>query len=218
MSSKITKPVNTLLLTIMMLVLLVPFTRANASVPVTADQIPATSSSSSTTTKSSIMALSDFVTALSDGKSNVRGVYVPEVMAYRVVQQPKNQSGYVSAIQGVVTQFGMASNYGTIGLLAHNYAAGSEFARLTIDNKVSVVYGDGTVKEFIVTKIVKYQALQPNSMSSNFLDLETSEKLSASSLFSKVYGGEPHLTLQTCIAQGNESSWGRLFIIAEPVQ
>lgn len=103
-------------------------------------------------------------------------------------------------------------------MLAHNYAAGSEFSKLAMDHKVVVVYGDGTMKEFVVTKIVKYQALQPNSVNSNFLDIETNEKLSASALFKKVYGGKPHLTLQTCIAQGNEMSWGRLFVIAEPVQ
>jgi hypothetical protein len=205
-------------LTVILLASVFPFSRAIENIPVTSDSNPADSENGSTATKSSIVALSDFTATIKDGKSIIRGVYVPEVMAFRVIQQPKSQNGYVSAIKGVVTQFGMASDYGTIGLLAHNYAAGSDFSKVLVGNKVSVIFGDGTIKEFIVTKIARYQALQPNSTSSNFLDLETNEKLSAGALFKAVYGGKAHLILQTCIAQGKESSWGRLFIIAEPVK
>lgn len=112
MASKINKTLNIISITILILVSLITPVQGSTGIPVTADQIPATSSSSAATTKSSIMALGDFVNALNDGKSNVRGVYASDIMAYRVVQQPKDQNGYVSAIQGVVTQFGMASNYG----------------------------------------------------------------------------------------------------------
>jgi hypothetical protein len=207
-----------LTLTVIMLASVFPFAQVKANIPVTADPIPATSQDGSATKQSSVLSLSDFTATIKDGKSIVRGVFIPDVMAFHVIQQPKNQNGYVSAIKGVVTQFAMASDYGTIGLLAHNFAAGSEFSKVLVGNKVSVIYGDGTIKEFQVTKISRYQALQPNSSSSNFLDLETNEKLSAGTLFKAVYGGKAHLTLQTCIAQGKESSWGRLFIIAEPVQ
>ncbi len=218
MATKWFRFVNYITLISLVLLSFVPFSVVSANIPVTADSIPATSSNPAALKKSSIMALTDFVSVVKDGNTSVRGVYVSDVMAFRVVQQPKGQSGYVSAIQGVVTQFGMASNYGTVGLLAHNFAAGAEFSKITLGTKVNVIIGDGTIKEFVVTKIASFQALQPNSTSSNFLDLETNEKFSASSLFKKMYGGKGHLTLQTCIAQGNESSWGRLFIIAEPVE
>ena len=218
MVSDFNRMIKIFTLTVVLLASVFPFSQAKANIPVTSDPIPAASSIGATTTKSSVIALSDFAAAIKDGKSVLRGVYVPDVMAFRVIQQPKNQNAYVSAIKGVVTQFGMASDYGTIGLLAHNFAAGSEFSKILIGNTVTVIYGDGTIKEFKVTKISRYQALQPNSSSSNFLDLETNEKLSAGTLFKSVYGGKAHLTLQTCIAQGKESSWGRLFIIAEPVQ
>lgn len=202
-----------------MLVSLIPFAPVQASVPVTADPLPnTTAASTSANSKPSIMALKDFTAAIKDGKAVVRGVYVPDVMAFRVVQQPENQNGYVSGIQSVVTQFKMASDYGTIGLLAHNFAAGAEFSKISVDSMVNVIYGDGTLKVFKVTKIAQYQALQPNSTSSNFLDLATNEKLSSGSLFKAMYGGKPHLTLQTCIAKDNLGSWGRLFIIAEPVE
>jgi len=194
------------------------FSPVKANIPVTSDPITAISENGSSSIQSSVIALSDFTAAIKDGKSVLRGVYVPDVMAFRVIQQPKGQNGFVSTIKGLVTQFTLASDYGTIGLLAHNFAAGSEFSKVLVGNIISIIYGDGTIKEFKVTKIARYQALQPNSTSSNFLDLETNEKLSAGSLFKAVYGGKAHLTLQTCIAQGKESSWGRLFIIAEPIQ
>lgn len=218
MVSDLKRMIKNFTLAVVLLVSVLPISQVKAYIPVTADPIPAASTNEAVTTKSSVIALSDFAAAIKDGKAVLRGVYVPDVMAFRVIQQPKNQNGFVSTIRGLVTQFGMASDYGTIGLLAHNFAAGSEFSKVLVGNIVTVIYGDGTIKEFKVTKISKYQAMQPNSSSSNFLDLETNEKLSAGTLFKAVYGGKAHLTLQTCIAQGKESSWGRLFIIAEPVQ
>jgi hypothetical protein len=218
MAQKLHRLVNTIALAAILLASAIPFSQVRANIPVTADPFPTAPSAVNKTAKSSIMALTDFVAALKNGKTDLQGVYVPDVLAFRVVQQPKNQNGYVSAINGVVTQFGMASDYGTIGLLAHNFAAGADFSKVPVGSMVNVIYGDGTIKVFKVTKIAQYQALQPNSASSNFLDLATNEKLSAGSLFKIMYAGKAHLTLQTCIAKGNESSWGRLFIIAEPVQ
>jgi hypothetical protein len=218
MALKFNRLIKIIVLAAILLASTIPLILVQANIPVTADPFPATPSAISTTAKSSIETLSGFMAALKDGKAVLRGVYIPDVLAFRVVQQPKNQNGYVSAIQGVVTQFGMASDYSTIGLLAHNFAAGADFSKVPVGSMVNVIYGDGTIKVFKVTKIAQYQALQPNSASSNFLDLATNEKLSAGSLFKIMYGGKAHLTLQTCIAKGNESSWGRLFIIAEPVQ
>jgi hypothetical protein len=218
MTLKYNRLIKIIVLAAILLASTIPLILVQANIPVTADPFPTTPSTISTNDKSSIETLSGFVAALKDGKAVLRGVYITDVLAFRVVQQPKNQNGYVSAIQGVVTQFGMASDYGTIGLLAHNFAAGADFSKVPVGSMVNVIYGDGTIKVFKVTKIAQYQALQPNSASSNFLDLATNEKLSAGSLFKIMYGGKAHLTLQTCIAKGNESSWGRLFIIAEPVQ
>jgi hypothetical protein len=67
-----------------------------------------------------------------------------------------------------------------------------------------------------VEDIQQYQALQPFSPYSNFRDLETQSILTAEQLFNKVYRGEFHLTLQTCIENEGNLSWGRLFIIARP--
>jgi phage tail protein X len=41
--------------------------------------------------------------------------------------------------------------------------------------------------------------------------------LTATDLFNHVYATGDRLVLQTCIANHGQASWGRLFIIAQPV-
>ena len=171
---------------------------------------------SSNTDKSS--ALKEFVDSVIDGNSGViRGIYADENFGYPVIQQPSSKPAFVSEINGVVTQFALASQYGTTGMLAHNYLAGDAFFDLQVEDIVEVVFGDGSVKQYQISNILSYQALSPNSASSNFVDLNTGETLTATQLFKRVYSGSHHLTLQTCIANGSEDSWGRLFLIAEPI-
>ena len=148
--------------------------------------------------------------------STLRGVYVPDVFALPIVQQPSNNSGYVSNKDGELTQFNMAAKYGNVGLLAHNHLSGKLFSDIAVGQEIRLVYGDGRVEYFVVTEVLRYQALQPNSPWSSFRDLETDEKLSAGQMFKRVYFGDHHVTFQTCIEQNGELSWGRLFIIAVP--
>jgi hypothetical protein len=169
--------------------------------------------------ESSIVPLDEFTKALNDGNSkSIKGIYAAQVLSLKVVQQPSGNPGFVSPAEGTATEFRMASKNNVIGMLAHNFAAGRHFSNLNLDDVVDVVYGDGTIKEYKITQIKRYQALSPKSASSDFLDMDTNEKLSANSLFNKVYTGNHHLTLQTCIQVGKEDSWGRLFVIAEPVE
>lgn len=162
--------------------------------------------------------LSSFVQSIIDGSTDtVRGLYVKDKFAYPVVQQPASNAGFVSTVDDVITDFTMPKEYGVTGLLAHNYLAGGEFFLLNIGDLIQVVYGDGSIKNYQVADIQSYQALSPNSPNSSFIDLATSDRLTATQLFKRVYMGSHHLTLQTCIQQGSEDSWGRLFIIAYPV-
>jgi len=164
-------------------------------------------------------AITDFISTVTDGESGViRGVYSEDNFGLQIIQQPKGQAGFVSTIEGVVTQFSMPNKYGITGLLAHNYLSGRHFSTLEMGDTVKLIYGDGEIKEYQIADIQRYQALQPNSSNSQFLNLSTGEKLSASQLFKRVYMGEHHhLTFQTCIQEGSEDSWGRLFIIATPI-
>ena len=147
--------------------------------------------------------------------SQLVGVFVKNVMAVKVVQQ--SSATYVSTSSGTVTQFGMASSYGSIGLLAHNYLSGGSFSKLGSGTEIILVYGDGSTKKYQVSSVKKYQALSPSDPYSNFVNLDNPDAtLTSTDVFNETYGSGS-LVLQTCISKNGNSSWGRLFIIATPV-
>jgi len=158
-----------------------------------------------------------FSQAVQNGKvDSLRGVYIPNVLALPIVQQPSGNAGYVSSNDGQATQFAVASQFGNVGLLAHNYLSGKSFSQIAVGQEVRLVYGDGRVEYFVVTEILQYQALQPNSPWSSFRDLNDNTTLNAEQMFKRVYTGDRHLTFQTCIQAEGISSWGRLFVVAVP--
>jgi hypothetical protein len=166
--------------------------------------------------ETSLLSLEAFAEAVKDGNaSKIKGLYAEDTFMLRVIQQPSGKPGFVSPVEGVATQFSMASTNNVTGMLAHNFSSGRFFFDLALEDEIDVVYGDGTIKQYKITMVKKYQALSPKSAASDFVDLETKEKLTATGLFSKMYSGKHHLTLQTCIQEGTEDSWGRLFVIAE---
>ena len=160
--------------------------------------------------------LDTFIENLKNGNAGqVVGVYVEDVLSLRVVQQPSSDAAYVSTLPNTATYFSMVRNItGNTGLLAHNYLAGAYFFSLSSGQMVTLIYGDGTTDEYVVSSAEEFQALSPNSPTSNFVSLSSGETLSSTDLFYRVFGGGNRTTFQTCIAQGNEDSWGRLFIIA----
>lgn len=168
--------------------------------------------------ENSFPTLIDFVETVKNGDETVlRGIYVANLMALPIVQQPYGQPGFVSSTDSVLTQFSMASEVGNLGLLAHNYLAGKFFPMIKQGHRIVLIYGDGYMESFLVEDILSYQALSPLSPYSQFKDLKTESILSAEDLFREVYRGDYHLTLQTCIANEGNASWGRLFIIAKPI-
>jgi len=159
----------------------------------------------------------DFSKSVQNGDAGtLRGVYVADVFALPVVQQPVSNAGFVSNNEGVTTQFGMASQYGNIGLLAHNNLSGKSFLQLTIGQEVRLVYGNGKTEVFVISEVLRYQALEPTSPYSSFRNQDKDETLTAEQMFKRVYFGDRHLTFQTCIDANGNPSWGRLFIIAVP--
>lgn len=147
--------------------------------------------------------------------SHLVGVYVDNTLALRVVQQASTYS--VSSLANTVTQFGLAENFGSIGLLAHNYLSGSNFTKLDPGTNIILIYGDGSTTKYQVEKIKKYQALSPDELYSDFVNLDNpSGKLSGDQVIKETYGtGE--LVLQTCIENNGNLTWGRLFIIASQI-
>ncbi len=157
--------------------------------------------------------------ATSNNSNQVVGIYQPGAIRAPVVQQPLNAPGYVSTEAGKVTQFRMASQFGVTALLAHNYLAGKDFSAIRPGSVLSVVYGDGRISTYLVEEVRQYQALSPNSPYSNFINLADSSRniISATDLFYDIYAQAGRLVLQTCIEKDGELSWGRLFVIAIPI-
>ncbi len=168
----------------------------------------------------SLPTISHFVQTLDlNATQTVTGIYIPNTFAFNVIQQPGGAPGYVSSDENVITQFRMASEYGTTGLLAHNHLAGAAFSNVQFGQTIVLVNGDGSLKYYHVTAIERYQALSPNSPYSNFRNLDVEQPdISATQLFMRTYAIKGQLVLQTCIASGDEPSWGRLFILAQPIE
>ncbi len=169
--------------------------------------------------------LADFaedVTAdlLEPGLTNIpAGVYVPGQFALPIQQQPQGHAEYVATENNVITQFSLPNRYGVTGLLAHNYLSGDMFFNLTEGQDIILVYADGRMAHFRVTHMERFQALSPNSPFSQFISLSDADYkvLTSADLFSRVYTTTGSLVFQTCIQEGDEPSWGRLFVTAEPV-
>ena len=161
--------------------------------------------------------LDTFVSQVKNGQAGeLRGIYIPEILAAPVIQQPAGNHEFVSPRQNVLTQFNLASQFGTTGLLAHNYLAGESFSLLQKDQKFYLIHGDGQVSSYVVKDVLRYEALEPDSTLSSFVNLESSDLFTAAELFSQVYARPGNVILQTCISRDNNLSWGRLFVIAEP--
>lgn len=146
-----------------------------------------------------------------------RSIIVPGAFSYDVIQQPEDEPFFVSSASNLVTEFGLARKNSNIGLLAHNNLAGSSFKYLKPGQDIYIVRTNGLTEHYKVSDIHRFQALEPTKTESRFLDLQSGEILTATEVFTRMYTGAPHLTLQTCINANGDVSWGRLFVIAIPV-
>jgi len=174
--------------------------------------------SASAAEKGNPQAFSGFIASVVNGQAKeVRGVYVPGILALRVLQQPQGDPGLVLRVDGVATQFRLAARNRVIGLLAHNDLAGAAFSGLKIGQEVRIVYGDGRVAYYQINRLARFQAFQPGSRKENYVDLNSNATYSAQEIFSMFYDGAAHVTFQTCILRDGNSSWGRLFVTAVPV-
>lgn len=164
--------------------------------------------------------LEEFAAGLVNGQAQaVVGYYAPGLSALPVRQQPFGDGDYISDEYGTVTQYGKPAGYGVIGLLAHNTLSGREFFYLGQNQDVFLVYGDGRTQRYRITRIHEYQALSPYDTRSDFVDLSNpgGPLLTHSEVFQRVYTQNGTLVLQTCIEANGEPTWGRLFVIAEPL-
>lgn len=148
----------------------------------------------------------------------ITGFYSLAVGGFYVIQQPSGRDGIVSPVEGVLTQFIRPAANGVIGLMAHNYSSGKWFSSFSKGDEFFIVYGDGSYDIYRYTESVRYRALDGKNVLTDFIDLSTGQHFDVDEVYDRVYGGKPHLTLQTCIQAENDLTWGRFFILAEKVQ
>ncbi len=166
--------------------------------------------------------LESFIEKVAPAQSHAKpvGLFHPFILQAEIVQQPKNAPGFVSTDAKKLTQFSLASQYGVTALLAHNYLLGETFFKIEEGDVLTIVYGDKTYQEYRVEEIRRYRALTPNSPYSKFINLADPDKkiITATDLFYDIFTQKQTLVLQTCIEKDGELSWGRLFIIAKPIE
>jgi hypothetical protein len=199
------------------LALLIVFSLAFSPVPAAA-QIPVTGAGGRSPAADVVpLTLQAFAAQVQNGSATqITGLYVEGVFALPVVAQPSGQAGYVSTAPNTVTYFSAAAGFGSYGFLAHNYLAGANFFNVRAGQIVAVVYGDGHYQTFRVNAIRRFQATNPTSPYSSFIDLAQGSTLTYTDLFYQTYGVNGQLVLQTCIAAEGNDSWGRLFVLATP--
>jgi len=162
--------------------------------------------------------LEDFTASLElTQEGYITGLYVENKLAYPVVQQPAGDAGFVSSLPDTLTEFALARQFGGRGILAHNHLAGTAFEQLAAGDVLVVILSGGQQQYYQIHAVQRYQALSPTSPQSNFRSLADDRLLTSSQLFHQTYGAGGGLVLQTCIAQGSELSWGRLFLLASPI-
>jgi hypothetical protein len=161
--------------------------------------------------------LTDFILTVKSGNdTELRGAYAEGLFAFPVDQQPLNSIDYVTGKDQRLTQFELASEYGNVGLLAHNFLSGRFFGRLSVGQRIALVFGGGRLEWYRVARVLRYRAVNPLESTSDFIDINDNELRTAGELFQSVYTGDRHVTFQTCIERDGTASWGRLFVIAEP--
>src|SRR5271157_4208206 len=157
-----------------------------------------------------------FIDQVRNGRADqITGVYADQIFALPVVQQPSGEPAFISSLPETLTQFASASAYGTLGFVAHNTLAVRLFPELKVNSTFSVIYGDGTLYLYRVIQIRHLKAMEPDSTTSSYFDVDTGSQLSYRDLFFQTYGHPGWAILQTCIAANGIDSWGRLFIIAD---
>ena len=145
-------------------------------------------------------------------------ILIPGMLNAQIENQPWKNDEYVSRSPNTMTRFRLASDFGSIGLLAHNDMIGVDFSELGIGQEIFLIFTDGSYQAFEVIESLSYRALTPRSAYSQFQSLDDHASiLSSTQLFLNIYAREGDLILQTCIEQDDNPYWGRYFVIAVPI-
>ncbi|RPI78370.1 MAG: hypothetical protein EHM41_25155 [Chloroflexi bacterium] len=159
-----------------------------------------------------------FVSQVTDGVGDLpRGIYIEGQFALPILQQPENDAMFVSTEDGTTTLFSSAAKQGITGLLAHNYLSGLLFYNLQAGEEIRIVYGNGTYRRYVIEGVYSFQRMNFDTLSGDFIDLATNERMSSNDVFARFYSGSEHVTLQTCLERDGKSNWGLIFVVAWPM-
>jgi hypothetical protein len=113
---------------------------------------------------------------------------------------------------GQATVFEAAGeDFGTVGVLAHNYLEGRRFTTLVEGNQIGLSWEDGRRSWYQVVEIRAYLATYPGRENSTLV--RKGEVLTEEQVYREVYSPPGRLILQTCVGM----SGGFYFVIAEPL-
>jgi hypothetical protein len=159
-----------------------------------------------------------FAAEVFDGSAGVvRGVHVEGVFSLPVFQQPESESAFVSDRNGEITEFQSAARNNVTGLLAHNYLSGELFYDLELGHEVYIVYGNGTIRRYVINDFQQFERLERANLRSAFVELETNLILTSDDVFDRFYRGDHKVTFQTCLKRYGISNWGLQFAVASPI-
>jgi hypothetical protein len=124
----------------------------------------------------------------------------------------------VTTIPNYVTYYDLTIAWGgSLAFTAHEALAGGSFIQLAVGDVVTVVYDNRQVDRYVVSDVETYQAAQPSSVWSSFIDLDNGITYSSERLGQNIYLAGHGLVLQTCIEKDGDVNWGRMFVIAEKI-
>jgi hypothetical protein len=149
-----------------------------------------------------------------DGQIGVlRGVYVEDVLALKVIQQPADDPLFVSGDRDrhPVPNAAKTVSPGS----GPNYLSGELFFQLESANKFSWSMEMEWLR-YTVTDISATRSTADNQEAGT--STCAPEKSNDCAGFQPGLYGKDHVTFQTCIKKGNEWSWGLIFVIATPTQ
>lgn len=161
--------------------------------------------------------LGELIASVTNGNpAQVVGGYIPAVLAARVIQQPVDQPGWVSPEAGTLTEYHPASQLGNLGLLAPTETAQALFDQMAAGQNLTIIQGDGSLREYQISVIMTFQALDPANPNSDYLILPVGVRIPYDELLNCVYGGSDHVVFETTIHQPDVPNWGKLFVAAFP--
>lgn len=156
----------------------------------------------------SLPTLEEFVESLPVKAAHLpAGVYASKLFAFPVVQNG-NAAPYES---NVVGDYAYANQ--SYWLLAHNYLAGVEFSKLSLEKHVHLVLCDKSLRNYVITDHTTYKDV--DGRWDNFLDVETGAVVNDAIIFERL-NQNGRLIFQTSLAEGGNLRAGLRFFIGLP--